>query len=229
MEHLMRLELKKVRFKNYILLSGLAVAAAMFFVFVSLHDSSAVTKTYEDTFRTVEMLLACEFIVFFAVLNGALVISEYNNRTILLMFTYPVGKKKVIAAKLLVNTGFIALSILAGYVAGGLFIVWFGSRSDRLEGEFSAAVLGGADGWIARALVTTIVFCCLGLWTFAAGMVKKSVTVTIVSAIFCVFLRQLVVASSAAPRESIGVMLAAVAITAALLWYTFEKKITELD
>ena len=229
MEHLMRLELKKVHFKNYILLSVMAIAAAMFFVFVSLHDTSTLMKTYEDTFRTLEMLFASEFIVFFAVLNGALVISEYNNKTILLMFTYPVDKKKVIAAKLLVNTSFIAVSMLVGYAAGGLFIVWFDRKSDLLSGEFSTALLTGADGWILRAFVTTVVFCCLGLWTFAAGMVKKSVTVTIVSAIFCVFLRQLVVASSAETRESIGVMLAALAVTAALLWYTFAKKITELD
>lgn len=229
MEHLMKLELRKVPFGKYVMLAGLLIAGAMFFIFVSLQDDSRTAHTYEEAFRTVEMLFAMEFILFFAVLNAALVISEYNNRTILLMFTYPVDKKKVIAAKLFVNTLFITACMFVGYVLCGLFLIWLDGRLDLLEGEFTVALLAGADGWAARALMTTVVFCCMGLWTFAAGMLRKSVTVTIVSAVLCIFWRQLVIASSPQPRESVGVMLAEVGITAIVVWYSFRKKITELE
>ena len=39
MEHLMKLELKKVHFKNYILLSALMIALSMFFIRVCFHHS----------------------------------------------------------------------------------------------------------------------------------------------------------------------------------------------
>lgn len=226
MERFMKLELKKVPFRKYILLSALIIILSMYFVFVALYDSSGIARTYDNTFRTVEMIFAFVFIVFFSVLISALVISEYNNRTILLMFTYPVDKKKVILSKLLVVTLFIIVSMTVGYVFCGLFIVGIDRRFDLLEGEFTAAVLGD---WIIQAAVTLIVFVCLGLWTFAAGMVKKSVAVTIVSSLVFIFLRQIVITASEDQRESIWVVLATVGITAAVMWYTFSKKITELD
>lgn len=226
MERLMKLELKKVHFGKYILLSALMIVLSMYFVFVALYDSSGTARTYDNTFRTVEMIFAFVFIIFFAVLVSALVISEYNNRTILLMFTYPVDKKKVILSKLLVVMLFITASMIVGYVFCGLFIVGIDRRFDLLEGEFTVAVF---RNWIIQAAVTLLVFDCLGLWTFAAGMVKKSVTVTIVSSMVFIFLRQIVITASENQRESIGVVLVTVGITAAVMWYTFSKKIMELD
>lgn len=226
MEHLMKLELKKIHFKNYILLSALMIALSMFFVFVSLNDTSEHVRTFENTFRTVEMIFAFAFIILFSVLNSALVISEYNNRTILLMFTYPVDKKKVIAAKILIISLFISVSMIVGYILCSFFIVGIDRRFDLLEGEFSASVL---KGWTLRAIVTIIVFCCLGFWTLAAGMIRKSVVVTVVSSIVFIFLRQIVIASSKSQQENIWVVLITAGITAAAMWYMFAKKITELD
>lgn len=226
MEHLMKLELKKIHFKNYILLSALMIALSMFFVFVSLNDTSEHVRTFENTFRTVEMIFAFAFIILFSVLNSALVISEYNNRTILLMFTYPVDKKKVVAAKILIISLFISVSMIVGYILCSFFIVGIDRRFDLLEGEFSASVL---KGWTLRAIVTIIVFCCLGFWTLAAGMIRKSVVVTVVSSIVFIFLRQIVIASSKSQQENIWVVLITAGITAAAMWYMFAKKITELD
>lgn len=222
----MKLELKKVHFRNYILLSVLLIVLSMYFVFVALHDSSEAARTFENTLRVVEMIFAFVFIIFFAVLNSALIISEYNNRTILLMFTYPVDKKKVICAKLLVITLFIVVSMAVGYIFNGLFLVGLDGRFDLLEGEFGTDVLGR---WILRAAVTVIVFSCLGLWTFAAGMVRKSVAVTIVSSVLFIFLRQIVITADGSGQEGIGVILTTVGITAAAMWYVFTKKITELE
>ena len=225
-EHLIKIELKKIHFRKYMLHSALMIALSMYFVLAELLGSSGIIRTFDNTFRSVEMIFAFEFIILFAVLNSSLVISEYNNRTILLMFTYPVDKKKVILSKLMIVTFFTAVSMIVGYVSCGLLVAGVDRRFDLLEGEFTGAVFGD---WILQASVTIIVFCCLGLWTFAAGMVKKSVAVTIVSSILFIFLRQLVITASENQRESIWVVLATVGITAAAMWYTFSKKIMELD
>ena len=60
-------------------------------------------------------------------------------------------------------------------------------------------------------------------------MLRKSVTVTIVSSMLFILLRQLVIASGREPRESPGVVLVAAMITAVSLWFTFRRKITELE
>lgn len=226
MEHLMKLELKKIHFRNYILLSVMMIVLSMFFIFVSLNDTSDHVRTFDDTFRTVEMIFAFVFIILFSVLNSALIISEYNNRTILLMFTYPVDKKKVIEAKILIISLFISVSMIVGYILCCFFIVGIDKKFDLLEGDFSASVL---RVWMLRAIVTVIVFCCLGLWTLAAGMIRKSVAVTIVSSVVFIFLRQVVIASSKNHQENIWVVLTTAAITAVAMWYIFTRKITELD
>ncbi|MCM1182262.1 MAG: ABC transporter permease [Roseburia sp.] len=224
MIRLMKLELKKVRFWRYILISAAAILFGIFFTFVALNDSAAGKDTFDSAFRAVQMIFVFVYVIFYAVLVSALIISEYNNKTILLMFTYPMNRKKIIVSKLLLITLFMAASMLAGYVCCCLFIVGVDRRLDLIAGEFSAAVL---RSWVSAAFFSVIVFCCLGIWSFAAGMIGKSVSVTIVSAMIFIFLRQVVVASGENYQEGIGVVLAAIAISALVLWYTFRYKIMQ--
>lgn len=224
MTHLMKLELKKIHFLRYILISVGAILLSMYFIFVALNDTG--DNTFDNAFRAVQMIFAFVYVIFFAVLVSAMVISEYNNKTILLMFTYPVDRKKMLVSKLLIITLFMAASILIGYVCCSLFIVGIDLQFDLVVGEFSSEIL---KSWLYAALSSTIVFCCLGLWTFAAGMQRKSVTVTIVSSVIFIFLRQLVVASSENYQEAIGLVLADIAISLLALRYTFSKKIMEID
>lgn len=224
MIHLMKLELKKIPVLRYILISAAAIVLGMFF-FVSLNDTSAKADTFDSAFRTAQMIFAFVYVIFFAVLVSELVISEYNNKTIFLMFTYPVDRKKMILSKLLVITIFMAVSILIGYVCCSIFIVWADDHFDLLFGDFSFGIL---KNWISAALSSTVVFCCLGLWTFAVGMIRKSVTVTMVSSIIFIFLRQIVIAAGEINQENVWIVLAAVIISLAALRYTFAKKITQI-
>lgn len=226
MAHLIKLEFRKLPFMRYLLISAFLMLLGMFFVFVASNDSSAGRHTYGDAFRTVEMIFLILYVIFFAVLNVAMVLSEYSSRTILLMFTYPIDKRKLILAKLVIITGFIAASMLLGYVLCGSFIVLLDSRFDMIQGDFSREILAG---WLWGAAATTIVFCCLGLLSFAAGMIKKSPTVAFVSSVILIFLRQAAVTADGSGEESAYLVLAALAVTAAALWYVFSRKITQLE
>jgi len=226
MVHLMKLELKKIHFLRYIFISIVAIILCMFFVFVALNDTSDGTYTFENTFRAVQLIFAFVYVIFFAVLVSALVISEYNNKTILLMFTYPIDRKKIITSKLLIITLFMAVSMLTGYLCCSLFIIGVDRHLGLVTGEFSLEVL---KNWGFAALSSTIVFCCLGLWSFAAGMIKKSVTVTIVSSIIFIYVRQIIITASENYQENVWMVLAAVVISLIALRYTFAKKIMQID
>ena len=113
MAHLMKLELKKIHFLRYIFISIAAIILSMFFVFVALNDTSDNAYTFESAFRAVQLIFAFVYVIFFAVLVSALIISEYNNKTILLMFTYPIDRKKLIISKLVYGDFyFIRVSVL---------------------------------------------------------------------------------------------------------------------
>ena len=226
MVHLMRLEWKKVHFWHYIFISVAAIILGMFFVFVGLNDTSDSTYTFESSFRAAQLFFAFAYVIFFAVLVSALVISEYNNKTILLMFTYPLDRKKLIVSKLLIITLFMGISLLLGYLFCALFIVEVDKQLDLVAGDFTVDVL---KNWVYAALSSTIVFCCLGFWSFAVGMVKKSVAAPIVSSVIFIYLRQIVIAASETYQENIGEVIAALVITFVVLRYVFAKKVMQID
>jgi len=134
--------------------------------------------------------------------------------------------RKIIPAKLVLITLFVLLSLAAGYALCGGFIVCMDHFFNWIQGDFQLSVLGG---WICRAVFTAIVFCNLGLWTFAVGMWKKSVPMTIVSSVVFIFLRQIVIASSENQQDSIGFLCAVTAVSALALWYTFAKWTVRTD
>ena len=226
MLHLMKLELKKFPPRKYILLSLFAIAASMFFTFAALNDSGHLDNrtTYMSAITEVGLIFAAIYILFFAVMNATIVVNEYEWKTIQIMFTYPLNRKMLIAAKLFLITGFAAVSMCAGYLCCGSFLVFMDAKWDLLEGSFEIAVLGQ---WVTTAASTMVVCCALGLWSFAVGMFTKSVPATIVSAILFFLLRQIVFASTDiyydTPMEIVLVLL----ITAGLLIYVFQRKIQE--
>lgn len=64
MAHLLRLELKKIRLRNYIFIVLAAILFGMFFITVALHDSSESAHTFPEAFRVVEMIFAFVFVIF---------------------------------------------------------------------------------------------------------------------------------------------------------------------
>lgn len=226
MTHLMKLELKKIHFLRYIFISIAAIILSMFFVFVALNDTSDNTYTFETSFRAVQLIFAFVYVIFFAVLVSSMIISEYNNKTILLMFTYPIDRKKLIISKLFIITLFMVTSILLGYLCCSLFIIGVDCKFNLVADNFTVNVL---RNWIYAALSSTLVFCCLGFWSFVVGMVKKSITATIVSSIIFIYLRQIVIAASENYQENIWVILTTLVISLIALRYTFTKKIMQID
>lgn len=51
MTHLMRLELKKVGLKKYVIFSMIGIFISMYFLFVGLNDSSTIKSNYETAFQ----------------------------------------------------------------------------------------------------------------------------------------------------------------------------------
>lgn len=226
MMHLMKLELKKVGLKKYILFSILGIFASLFFLFIGLNDSSTVKSSYETAFSTVGLIFCVYYIILFSVLVSAYIINEYNNKTILVMFSYPINRKMLMLSKLLLIALLIISSMIVGYFCCGVFIVILDKNFGIIQGEFNISIL---YSWIATAIKAIITFCSLGMCTFIVGMIKKSVPMTIVSAVvFCNF-RQFYIAGMDLHQENWPFVIGVVIVTILGVYYILNYKINQVE
>lgn len=183
MWNLIRMELKKVPLKPHI--AGLFIANFIIFL-LSVFTSSLLTASGNtstlpgfapvqlDTVTLAAMLVRAALIVWEAVLISVFVIEEYRNRTIGLLFTYPISRTKLITAKLIliccISFTFHVLSNIFQYAS--IFLA---------EKCFSFVTF--SIGNILAQTITTISAILLGLLPLYVGMIKKSTIAAVVSSI----------------------------------------------
>lgn len=226
MTHLMKLELKKVGMKKYILFSIVGIITSMFFVFVGLNDNSAGKYSYETAFTMVGLMFCFYYIILFSVMVVTYIVNEYNQKTILVMFSYPVDRRKLIMAKLFLIALLVMSSMIIGYICCGTFIVLVDRYLELIRGEFEILVL---TSWVPTALKAIITFCAFGLGTFVVGMIKKSVPMTIISAIIFVYVRQFFLAGTNRTEESWLFVIGVVVIMIAGVYYTLTHNVSQVE
>lgn len=101
--NLIRIELRKMKMGWYIrgaLIANVIIMGFMWLISYSEKADGGVSfQSTDEAFLIIGTFVRAVFIVFGAVLIVKLVISEYKNKTILVMFTYPISRKKLLTAK----------------------------------------------------------------------------------------------------------------------------------
>ena len=186
MWNLIRMEIKKVPLKPHI--AGLLSANVIIFL-LSVFTSSLLTASGNistlpefapvqlDTVTIAAMLVRATLIVWEAVLISVFVIEEYRNKTISLLFTYPISRTKLITAKLFLICGIMFLFHMLSNIFQYASIFLAGKCFDFVT--FSV-------GNILVQIVTSISAVLLGLLPMYVGMIKKSTIATVVSSIVIV-------------------------------------------
>jgi len=230
MAHLLKMELKKFRLSRKILFALFSVMFCILFITVSLVDSMTdpeqTKDTFESTFLVIGLLVSFIFMVYSSVLTSSFVINEYNQRTITILFAYPLNKKLLVAVKMIIITAFTATAMLLGYVCCCGYIIRMDSAFDMLEGSFQVSYLAE---WIPMAIIGIIICSILSWWPFVVGMIKKSIPATIVTSPVAVFLRQVIIAKNPAAQENVLQIVLVLMITLTAVIITFKKKVTKLD
>lgn len=111
---LIRLEWKKNRMASYF--KGLIICIVGIFAAVALmavgSGDEKMFLDYTDFMSLTNILIRIVFIIFASVILSRLVIEEYKNKTVQLLFTYPLKRKKIIFAKLSLVFGFCFFNII---------------------------------------------------------------------------------------------------------------------
>ncbi|KOS62261.1 ABC transporter permease [Lysinibacillus agricola] len=128
MLQLLKLEMKKFNLgwyvKGAIIANIIITAIVCIVIFIAQREGDIPISTYQDVYVLIGASVRATFIVFASVLIAKLIIEEYKNKTILILFSYPVSRKKIIASKLIL-IAFLTLitMMLSNMVVAGLFSI----------------------------------------------------------------------------------------------------------
>lgn len=198
MLELIKLEIEKHNLKRYIVaavISNLIISLFLFMMIATEGDSSipeelgeglsysALVPNLSAGFDLLDSLVKTVFVVFASVLIARLIIDEYRNKTISVMFMYPISRKKLIWMKLMIVKVFTIGAIFLSDVFQAVFLFLLNKimhfTPDTLTPlQASQAAIKFATGAVA--------FSGVGLIPMYFGMKKKSVPATIISAVLIV-------------------------------------------
>ena len=187
---LMRLELKKVKMRYFIGGILIIIVGLLFFANTSIYASVQETpkNSYSNILKLVNMAVTECFTIYGSVLISKVIISEYVNRSALIMLAYPINPKLWMTAKLLVISLFVMIGTFLGNMCCTLFIVFRDRYWDIVNGTFS---LQNLQEILSLTIITMFLNGFLILFSFVVGMIKKSISATIVGSILMAFFLQI--------------------------------------
>ncbi|WP_379133002.1 ABC transporter permease [Paenibacillus sp. sgz500958] len=160
----------------------------IFMVLVLFMDQSEVDRTFESYAELLDGLFVfvkSVFIIFGAVLLGKLIIDEYRNNTITLLFMYPIPRKKLMAAKVIVVFLFTMVTIIVSYLILAALLVGLDAISGIIPGQLTLSLVGST---LAKLGFGALYAAGISLIPLYIGMRKKSLSATIVSSVLIVSL-----------------------------------------
>lgn len=189
MFNLMKLEYKKFKLQNLtkgVVIANLILLAAIVLMGIgSVVDMEAMFVSVEEGVLFVELLVVGTFIVYGSVVLAKLTVSEYKNKTIQLMFMYPINRKKLLISKLIIVYLFTTITVLISniFILTGVSII--DHYIDFIPGIIDLKSIRGALPTIVAAIMMSGFLAIVPLYF---GMRKKSTVHTIIASLIVVCL-----------------------------------------
>jgi len=174
MNNLIKIELKKFSAKSHLI--GLLIANVVMIGLLIPIFLFAPESEYVDKFAIVSTLNISVFIVWQGALIAKLVIEEFSNKTMFLLFTYPVSRKKLIVAKLAIVNSTILFSMLVSQAVQTVAFSALGQLAPQVSFSPSVQDMGA----VAILSVGAVM---MGMLSLCVGMINKSAIATIVSSL----------------------------------------------
>ncbi|MGF9859567.1 ABC transporter permease [Priestia endophytica] len=181
---LMKLEYQKHHLSQYFKI--VAIWILVIFGLVALmgwgsrKEIEPMFPTYTDFMTLTNIFIRIVFITFSAVLLSRLVIDEYKNKTIHLLFTYPLQRKKLMQAKLLIVLIFCFVSIVMATFVISLLIFFVSPHLYLVENPVK---MNEIISTIPSTLINAVMMAGISLIPLFFGMRKKSTAATITWAV----------------------------------------------
>ncbi|MGU3368566.1 ABC transporter permease [Bacillus mycoides] len=187
MLRLMKLELKKFKLGWYVkraVIANIVILALLIFVsIVAQIEGDPKIRDPQIILSMASALVRATFIIFGGVLIAKLIIDEYKSKTILLMFSYPINRKKMMASKLAITATLTFITVIVSDIL--VVGIFFGIDSyfSILPNSFTVDQLIQEGIKLIPLAIATAGISLIPLYF---GMRKRSVPTTIVSSLIVV-------------------------------------------
>lgn len=184
---LIELEIKKFKLWNN--LKGVIIAnisiLTLFIMMgvIGVKEENIIFSSFPFTIMMIDTLVKATFIIFSSVLLAKLIIEEYKNKTMNVMFMYPINRKKILMSKFIIVVAFAFVNILISDIFVIMMIGFIDRFFDIVSGYFTMKILISE---IPRVLINAGTASLTALIPLYFGIKKMSVPATIVSAILLV-------------------------------------------
>ncbi|PGO33456.1 bacitracin ABC transporter permease [Bacillus cereus] len=181
---LMKLEWKKHQLSSYC--KGVAICIIAIFAAVSLMgmgakgEGDAALIDFTKYMTLANIIIRMTFLIFSSVILSRLVIDEYKNKTMQLLFMYPLQRKKLMRAKLTIVFSFCFVSMIIATFTISLLIFFMNPMMGLFE---TPMTMGEIIATVPATFISAFMISGISLIPLFFGMIKKSTPTTITSAV----------------------------------------------
>ena len=192
---LIRLEWKKNNIRKYIrgaiimaFLLGVFIFALAFLGIANDPDGTLDAAPGTDVISApIELFTSMAFLIYTSVMLATFIVSSYKNKTMNLMFSYPIKRQKLLASQMIAvwSFNFIALIVtkLAIYLC-----VFMGARF--MQSSFAVDFSIGSLSFYVGLVLKSVVIVSMSFIALFAGMALKSSKATIITSFLLIFFTQ---------------------------------------
>ncbi len=192
---LIKLEWKKNHIGKYIRSAVILTALLCLFLYALAFlgiandpDGTLDAAPGKDTISSsIELFTGIAFLIFTGVMLSSFLVSAYKNKTMNLMFTYPVKRQKILVSQMMAvwifNFAALVLSKLAIYLC-----IFTGAK--YMQSSFVIDFDMGSVSFYVQLLLKSFVIVSMGFIALFVGMALKSSKATIITSFLLIFLTQ---------------------------------------
>lgn len=136
---------------------------------------------------SIELFTSMAFLVFTSVMLSTYIVSAYKNKTMNLMFSYPIKRQKILVSQMLAVWifNFVAL-VLTKLLIYGCILLGSQFMVSSFPLDYNMAIMG----FYIQLLLKSVVIVTMSFIALFIGMAMKSSKATIVSSFLLIFLTQ---------------------------------------
>lgn len=181
---LIKLEWEKNNVKKYVKNAIIMTIILLFIILLTVKDLGIDEKGMVGV--TIELFTHMLYIIFSGVMLASFVVNGYKNKTMALMFTYPIKRKKLLLAQMVSVWifNFIAM-LVTKLLAYGMI---------ALESKYTYIDMTGIDfnnsSFYVRITINSIIMVTISFIALLIGMRMKSSKATIVTSVILVCITQ---------------------------------------
>lgn len=234
MNTLIRLELKRNKIRTYVI-SSLIIAITMLgflylFAYAPMLEPNdkdmAIFSGYNNLIPLFGVMNMAVFCVLSAVMYSKFIIEDYSGKRPILLFSYPVSRKKIVLAKLSVVCGFTIIAMVISNLIIFLIFCITENFIHLVSGDFTFSIMVQA---VETTLVMAFIAASIGVVAVGIGFIKKSVPTTIVSAVLIASLMCNIVVNTTSSRITMYMFAAVMILIGTIIGVFLIKKVNIME